>query len=169
MMQNSYVAANSCALALALAGCSGGDQPANTAVEEKAAALQPGEYELVTAVEALRSTDKTTPATKLLQGSAPVASRTCIGPDNGIDPAAFAEAGDDCAARDPYISNGRMSVQLVCKRKSKDDVINQLDGKFTKDGFTADVTTTTYLISSGDYQMTRSITAKRVGDCTPAA
>ena len=44
-----------------------------------------------------------------------------------------------------------------------------VDGKFTADHFEGTATTTTYLTGPGDYALTRTVTAKRVGDCPPAA
>lgn len=154
-------------LGVTLSGCSGGgDEAANNAVEERAASLQPGEYELTMAVESLRSTDATTPATSMTQGSQPVTTRTCVGADNTIDPAAFVEAAESCTAGDTYMSGGRMSLQFRCNRPGKGMLSHLVDGKFTKDSFSGDVITTTIFSGSGDYELTRSVEAKRVGECT---
>jgi len=165
-MKHSYF--TGAALALALTACSGGGE-ANNSAEETATALQPGEYEVTATVEALRSTDKSTPATKLTQGSAPVTTRTCVGSDNAVEPAAFVEAGDSCKPGETYMSNGRMSLQFQCTRKGKGNLTNLADGKFEKDSFSGKVITTTYFSGSGDYELTRAITGKRVGDCTSKA
>jgi len=158
------------ALGLALAGCSGGEDKATSAAsEEKASTLQPGEYEITAAVQSLRSTDKATPATVLKEGSAPAVARTCVGPDNAIEPAAFAEAGDTCKQGETYMRNGRMSIQLQCNRPGHGSLSSRIDGTFQKDSFSATVSTTTYFSGSGDYALTRSVTGKRVGDGTPKA
>lgn len=150
-----------------LTGCSGGqDAAANNMVEERAAALQPGEYELSMAVESIRSTDNTTPASSLTQESPPATTRTCIGPGNQIEPTAFVEAAETCTAGDTYMSGGRMSLQLRCNRPGKGMLSHLVDGKFTKDSFSGDVITTTIFSGSGDYELTRSVEAKRVGECT---
>jgi hypothetical protein len=149
-----------------LSSCSGGDEAANTAVEERAASLQPGEYELTMAVKSVRSTDKTTPATSLKEGAQPVPTRTCVGADNQIDPAAFVEAAESCTAGDTYMSGGRMSLQFRCNRAGKGMLSHLVDGKFKKDSFSGDVITTTIFSGSGDYELTRSVEAKRVGKCT---
>src|SRR5687768_6045823 len=105
------------AFGVILTGCSGGgDEAANNMVEERATALQPGEYELTMAVDSIRSTDNTTPASSLKQGSEAVTTRTCIGPNNQVDPAAFVEAAESCTAGDTYMSGGRMSLQFRCNR-----------------------------------------------------
>lgn len=158
------------AFGVILTGCSGGgNEGANNAVEERATALQPGEYELTMAVDSIRSTDNTTPASSLNQGSEAVTSRTCIGPDNQIDPAAFVESAESCTAGDTYMSGGRMSLQFRCNRPGKGMLSHLVDGKFTKDSFSGDVITTTIFSGSGDYELKRSVNAKRVGECTAEA
>ena len=58
------------ASALALAGC-GQEQPTANGSEQVPAALNPGEYEVTTLVESLRSTDQTTPGTKARRTAKP--------------------------------------------------------------------------------------------------
>ena len=158
----------SAAAALILAGCGGGDNESNTTVAGPAAALQPGEYELVAKVDNLRSTDKTTPATRLKVGEA-VTSKSCIGPDNAVAATAFAEAGESCTASETYIRNGRLNLQLRCKQPGKGDVTHAVDGQFKADSFEATVTSGSSFSGTGDYAMTRSITGRRVGECSASA
>lgn len=152
--------------AAALASCGGGEEPVNNVAEAAAASLQPGEYELTAKVDALRSTDKTTPATALKAGGDPVVTRTCVGADNKMDPAAFVEAGETCTPSDSYMRNGRMNLQYRCNRSGKGQLTHVVDGSFKTDSFTAQVRTGTYFSGSGDYDLERSIDAKRVGECT---
>lgn len=153
-------------LGLALAGCSDGATENNIAVEERASALQPGEYEVTTKVESIRSTDGTTPASKLKQADAPVVTRTCVGPNNQVAPEAFVEAAEKCTAGDTYMSGGRMSLQLRCDRPGKGSLSHVVDGKFAADSFSGTVITATTFSGSGDYELRRSVEARRVGDCT---
>lgn len=153
----------------ALSACSGGDAPANNVAEAAAAALQPGEYELTAKVDDVRSTDKTTPATALKVGGDPVTTRTCVGADSAMDPKAFVEAGESCTASDSYMRNGRMNLQYRCNRSGKGQLTHVVDGSFKADSFTAQVRTGTYFSGSGDYDLTRNITGKRVGECTAKA
>lgn len=158
------------AAASLLASCSGDSgAPANNVAEAAPAALQPGEYELVAKVDDLRSTDKTTPASALKVGGDPVTTRTCIGADNKIDAAAFAEAGESCKAADSYVRNGRMNLQYQCNRSGKGQLTHAVDGDFKADSFTVQVRTGTYFGGSGDYDLTRTVTAKRVGECQAKA
>jgi len=150
--------------AVLLAGCSE-NEAAVPKAEAVAASLQAGEYEVTAKVDALRSTDKTTPETKSKVGDPPKVTRTCVPADGTIDAKVFAEGSETCKALDNYMRNGRMSLQYQCTRGS--DGLSQLvDGNFKADSFEAKVTTSTYFAGSGDYDLTRSFTGKRVGDCT---
>lgn len=156
--------------AILLAGCGGGGEASNASAEEdNAAALAPGEYELSMIVEQVRSTDNTTPMTKLKAGAPAATSRACIAADGAIDPKMFAEGSDQCTVTDNYVRNGRMSVQLKCTRAGQTGHVMQLvDGSFKADSFEARVLGSTGFVASGDYDMTRRMTGRRIGDC-PAA
>lgn len=150
-----------------IAAC--GDDSANQAKpkKERANALKPGEYEVTAKVDAIRSTDNSTPATKSKVGEAPKVTRTCVPADGAIDPSAFAEAGEKCTVSDPYMRGGRMSLQLKCLRNNQ-QLGQVVDGQFTADSFTGTARTSTFFAGSGDYELTRTLSGKRVGDC-PAA
>lgn len=149
-----------------LAGCGGADTgQQNAATTERPKTLQPGEYELTTVVEEIKSTDGTTPITRLKM-DAPVVTRACVAPDGALDTAMFEEAGDTCSFTDNYVRNGRMSVQLKCTRAGQSGNVMQLvDGDFTADSFEARILGSTGFGGSGDYNMTRKVTANRVGEC----
>ncbi len=149
--------------AVLLCGCSE-DKPVQ---QEHAAAkaLSGGQYEASWKVTALRSIDKSKPLTNLKMDAAGT-TRACIAADGSVDPALFAEDGDRCTISNPYVRNGRMNLNLTCKRGSDAGELRQtVTGTFTADSLDAEVTTTTYLTGLGDYAMTRTVTAKRVGDC----
>lgn len=150
-----------------LAGCSGDTAP-KPKEEAQAAALQPGEYEITAKIDALRSTDKTTPAIKAKAGDPPTTRRACVAASGGIAAEAFADAGDKCAESSSYLRNGRLSLQLTCSRPGKGQVMQLADGNFKADSFEAKLTTATYFAGPGDYEMTRTFAGKRVGEC-PAA
>lgn len=151
--------------ALLLGGCGGGgDAPAKT---EKAAKLGAGLYEVTADVAGLASTDKTAPATKLKQGDK-VAIKACVSADGVPDTALLGEPGDACTSPSSYVRNGRMSVQLVCKRAGDNgSIMVTTDGNFTADGFEGQAQSETQFVGDGDYKMTRKLTARRVGDCPP--
>ncbi len=146
-----------------LAGCSGDTAPKPG--KTKAAALQPGEYEITAKIDELRSTDKTTPATKAKAGDPPTTRRACVTAGGGIAPEAFADAGDKCTESSSYLRNGRLSLQLTCSRPERGQIMQLADGDFKVDSFEAELKTATYFAGPGDYEMTRTMTGKRVGDC----
>ena len=148
-----------------LAACSG-ETETEPQAEAPANALQPGEYELSTKVDAIRSTDNTTPASESKAGGEPAVTRTCIPADGKPDPAAFAEAGESCTPMDTYLRGGRMSLQYKCNRSGKGMLTQLVDGNFKKDSFEAKGTTATYFSGTGDYEMVRSFTGRRVGECS---
>jgi len=152
------------AMALALAGC--GEKPA-APVEEAAASLSGGLYELSSEVTELAATGKAPPATKLKLGDK-VVTRACVAADGKPAPELLAEEGDTCQYKESYVRNGRMNGQLSCTRKGADGTIAPIfDGTFKADSFEGEIATATQLYNGGDYRMTRKVTAKRVGDCPP--
>jgi hypothetical protein len=63
-----------------------------------------------------------------------------------------------------------MQMDLTCSREGTDGQVRQsVSGTFTADTIEAEVSTTTYLSGYGDYAMSRTFTAKRLGECPPAA
>ena len=152
-----------------MAGCSAEPAPAPKAEEAQAAALQPGGYAISVQVDDVHSTDKTTPITKAKPSDPPTVRRACVAAVGGIDGEAFSDPGDKCATSSSYLRNGRLSLQLTCSRPDKGPVMQLADGSFKADSFTAKLTTATYFNGPGDYQMTRTLTGKRVGECSAAS
>ena len=151
--------------AAGLLGACSGDTASEAQKATKAQALEPGEYEVTAKVDAIRSTDDGTPATASAAANPPAVTRTCVAAGGTIPPAAFAEAGETCTATDSYMRGGRMSLQFKCNREGKGLLTQMVDGNFTADGFTGEVMTATYFTGTGDYELTRTITGKRVGEC----
>lgn len=153
------------AAACILAGCSEEAPPP----PQEHAALTPGEYEISWTVAELRSTDLTTPATKLSQDATGTSSN-CVTDTEVIDPVLFAEAGDECTALNSYARKGRINLQLSCKRPGDSgQVMLSVNGTSTADSLEGEISTTTYLAGQGDYAMKRSFTGRRTGECPPAA
>ncbi len=153
---------------LAACGDDAADRPKAAA---KADALQPGEYEMTTKVDELRSTDNSTPSTSMkvpTAGEAPSTSRVCVTAE-GIPPLTFAEAGDKCTPSGSYMRSGRMSLQFNCNRSGRGPLTQLVDGKFTADSFEAQVITSTSFSGPGDYALTQTMTGKRVGECPARA
>lgn len=154
------------AAALLAAGCSQ-EAPKNEA-QAAPATVAAGQYEASWTVASLRSTDRMTPATNLKEKAAGT-TLGCVGADGKIDPALFAEDGDECTASNAYVRGGRIALDLKCTRKGDSGEVRQsVSGTYGADGFEAEVSTTTYLSAPGDYAMVRNFTARRVGECPPA-
>lgn len=149
-----------------LAGCGNG-VPAPTAAVEKPKTMVAGEYEVLSEVTMLASTDKSTPATKLKMGDK-ATIRACVAADGTPDPKMFVEDGDSCTVASSYARSGRLSAQYSCTRAGKGGVYPNADGNYTADGYKAVVTVGSQFAGDGDYTLTRTLTAKRVGAC-PAA
>ena len=150
-----------------LAACSNEAPP--PAEAEAAKTLMAGEYSMTSTVTAFRSTDGSAPASKARVGDA-FETKACVAADGTLDPAIFAAAGETCKATNSYIRGGRMSLQLSCTQPGAvGQIMPGVDGTFTADQFKGTATTTTYLTSSGNYALTRTINAKRTGECPPAA
>lgn len=149
-----------------LAGCGNG-APKPAAVE-KPKTLVAGEYEVVSEVTKLASTDRTTPATKLKMGDI-ATIRACVAADGTPDPKMFVEEGDTCTVASSYARSGRLSVQYSCIRADKGGLYPNADGNYTADGYKALVTVATAFPGDGDYTLTRTLTAKRIGACPAAA
>ena len=153
------------AAAALLAGCS--DEAPPKPPEAAASQLKPGEYELSATVDSIRSTDQSPPATKSAAGAPVSVTRICIPANGTIEPAAFVEAGEACVASDRYMSRGRLSLQFKCTRPAAGQLTQTVDGSFTADSFTAKLFTASYFAGVGDYELRRSVTARRVGECPP--
>jgi len=156
-------------LALAVAAC-GGETKQQAAAEEVPATLAAGLYEVTSEVTTLASTDNSTPAIKVKQGDKIIA-RACVAPDGKPAPELLADAeGDKCEIKNSYIRNGRMSAQMSCTRDGHlGYVMPAMMGSYSAGGFEGEINTLTYFNEDGDYRLTRKVTAKRLGDCPPAA
>ncbi len=154
--------------AIFVTACSNDAAPAAKPQEDTPTVLKSGEYEGSWKVASVQSVDRSTPATKLKQDASGTAEG-CVTADGTIDAALFAEDGDKCTIANPYVRNGRIGMDLTCTRKGQSGEVRQsVSGTFTADALDAEVSTTTYLSGTGDYAMTRTVTARRVGEC-PAA
>ncbi len=154
------------AAAALVSACGNSGQEAQA--EAVAAALQPGEYELGWTDIKRTDADKKGAGEGASEAAATFADRTCIAAGGKIEPAAFAEKGDDCHAVQSYVRNGIVNVQLTCERKDG-KLSSMVTGKFTAESLDADVETTTSFEGKGNYTLTRKVTAKRIGDCPATA
>lgn len=161
-MSRLLMAASAAAL---LSSC--GSEPAKPPAAEKPRTLLAGEYEVVSEVTKLASTDRKTPATTLRMGGVETI-RACVAADGTVDPAMFVERGDRCTVLNSFARSGRLSIQYDCTRAGTGALYPNVDGNYTDEGFKALVTVGTAFPGDGDYTLTRTLNARRIGAC-PAA
>lgn len=166
--------AGTTALAFALVACGGEATDAPSAdggdmTAEVVDTLLPGEYEITSTVTALEVTEGSTAGTALKVDDVRT-SKVCVGEDGLLPPEAFGEENDNCTIdAGAYFRRGKVRQQLTCSRDGKTGQVNlQVDGEFTAEGLEGEVQTGTFFAGPGDYNMTRSMTGKRLGDCTAA-
>jgi outer membrane murein-binding lipoprotein Lpp len=152
--------------ALFLVSCS--SEAPTTQNEAEPETLTAGQYQASWKVAQLRGAQNATPATNL-KANGTGTTVACVGDDGSLDLALFAEDGDTCTASNAYVRNGRISIDVTCKREGATGEVRQsVSGSYTKSTLEAEVSTTTYLGGSGNYTMTRTFSGKRVGKCPPA-
>lgn len=149
-------------LALALAAC-GGEEAAAPKKEAPPAKLPAGEYEVTATVTSLTSTDNTPLPTFAKQGEV-ITTRGCVGADGLPAPELLAARGDVCTLQNPFVRNGRMNFQLNCDREGQGNVMADVNGTYTAEGFTGTLTATSFFPGSGDYRMVQELTARKVAD-----
>lgn len=157
---------------LALAACDAGEAVQNNGAETaRAAAISPGQWTLQTEVTAFTQTDRTESRRPVID--TPVGTRAtetvCV-ESSAPSPAMFGGEGNDCGAENPYVRNGRISVQLLCSRRGlTGNILVGVDGTFTGDTVTFDRDVRTAVVGGGDVAMTVHVTGQRTGDCAPQA
>ena len=154
-------------LCLLAAACSEGEAP--KAEETVAEHLEPGLWEAASEITTFRSTDSTTPAVKAAVGDKSTVQACVTEADKASPPASlFAGEGYECKYATQYLRGGRINHSLECTREGVTGSIPmQVEGSFRGDGFDANVTTQTYLPGTGDFAMTRKITARRTAPSCP--
>lgn len=152
--------------ALLLSAC--GQEAPKTEAPVVPAKLPAGQYEVTSTVTQLTSTDGTPLPSFTKQGETRTA-QGCVGEDGLPEPELLAASGDACQLQNPYVRSGRMNFQLDCSRPGQGKVMADISGKYTADGFTGTLTSTSFFAGSGDYKLVQDITARKVADqCTAA-
>jgi hypothetical protein len=150
-------------LLLAACGSDTAEAPKQAAVP---ATLPAGEYEVTTVVKALSSTDKGPVPTFAKQGESRT-TRGCVGADGLPAADLLAPKGDQCELQNPYVRSGRVNLQLSCNRKGQGQVMADVSGRYTADGFTGTMTANSFFAGAGDFKLVEEITARKVADsCT---
>ena len=151
------------------AACSGGGGEENK-VEEAAATMQAGQWEVSSEVTAFRSTDKATPALKAAVGDKASAPACIEAGKEGKPPAEmFAGAGYECDYKDKYIRGGRITATLDCERDALEGhIFMTVQGNYKGDSFEGTSSATSYLSGDGDFAMDSKISGRRTGPACAA-
>lgn len=149
---------------LLVAGCGGEAPKQEAAAAEVPVSFPAGEWEFTSTVDALASTDQSTPAYGRKVGSSET-TKACI--KDGKDlMAVIPTKGDTCTVSTSYTRNGRVNTAYTCKRPGKPGDLNPTaNGNYTADSMNATVVTATLFAGDGDYELTEKVTGKRLGDC----
>lgn len=146
------------------AACSGGGGEENK-VEEVAAAMQPGQWEIASEVTAFRSTDQATPALKAAVGDK-ATTPACIeaGKETSPPPEMFAGAGYECEYKDKYVRSGRITATLDCERDALEGkIFMTIEGTYKGDSFEGTSSANSYLAGDGDFAMSSKFSGRRTG------
>lgn len=155
-----------------LAACSGGGDggASNEAAAETLAAglkLQPGEWAVSSETLTVDALDTGRPAIAAKVG-ATSEYKSCIPADQAAKPppALFTGGKDSCTTQSAYISRGRISAQIQCRRPGLDSPYQiSVDGSYIADSLTAETSLATQLASDGDVRIRTRLTGRRLGDC----
>jgi len=157
-------------LILAAACSDGAEAPKQ---EEQAAAekLDAGQWELTSEVTEFSKADQGPPKIDAAVGTKE--SRTvCIEEADAKkpQPAVFGGEKDECTYGDFYMSAGRLSATVNCNRPGlSGNVATRADVDFKAKSLEGTLSTTTYLTTDGDVRITRKLTGRHLGQCTPEA
>ena len=156
---------------LVVVACSGDDGgAANQAASEAAAAaleLRPGAWAVTGETMSVAALDKGKPAMNPKVGALKE-TETCIAAGQQDKPPAalFSGSTDACDTQRAYLSRGRISAQLSCKRAGLDSPYQiSVDGTYTAKSFAAESSLATALIADGDVRIITKLTGRRTGEC----
>jgi hypothetical protein len=145
------------------AACSGGG--GEEKVEDAAATMQAGQWEITTEVTNFRSTDKATPALKAAIGDKATSTACVEAGKEGKPPAEmFAGAGYECDYKDHYMRSGRINVSLNCERDALEgNILMTVEGTYTGDSFEGKANANSFLSGEGDFAMNTKFSGRRTG------
>lgn len=150
------------------AACGSTSAEKNEAAPAAASSIAAGQWELTSEVTGFRTVDQGAPKIDTPVGTRATQS-ICVSGNRPSDDF-FAGEGFACTNGAYYARNGRLNVTLSCTREGLDGQISiSADGDFTADSVTYTRNLRTVLSSDGDVEIDSRVTARRTGDCAPAA
>ena len=152
-------------LIVAACGSEGGSVAEKNEAAPKAAAPEPGQWELATEVTSFRAVDEGEPKISAAVGTRATES-VCVGAGGQLPPALFAGDGYDCSYGTYYVRNGRLNVTMDCRREGLAGMI-AITAEGQSQGETAEYTRNvrTSLSTDGDVEISTRVTGRRTGEC----
>lgn len=151
---------------LVLAGCGDSGTPPKSKAA-RAAALEPGQWELVSEVTGVDRADEGAPKIDTPVGTRATES-VCVGAAGRPPAALFAGAGFDCDYGNYYLRGGRVNVSLLCRRAGLAGTVPMMvEGSFEARTLTYNRNLRTILSTEGDVEIDARVTGRRTGDCAP--
>jgi len=151
--------------AIAVGAC-GETQVGNKAVPAppSAAAPSPGQWELTSEVTRFRAADDGAPKINTPAGTR-ATQRICLAAGS-LPAEMLVGEGYDCRSSNDYVHNGRISVNMTCRRSGlAGDILVTVNGTFTSDGMEFTRGVRSQLSTQGDVEIDSTVTGRRVGDC----
>ncbi len=153
---------------LALAACGESGTGGNKAAAGRAAALEPGQWELVSEVTGFDRADEGAPKIDTPVGTRATES-VCVPAGGRLPAALFAGAGYECDYGNYYVRNGRVNVTMNCRRDGLEGSVPMtVDGSFEPRSLSYRRNLRTILSTDGDVEIDARVTGRRTGACAPA-
>jgi hypothetical protein len=150
---------------LVVAACGDGPAQNKSAEGERAAAPQPGQWELVSEVTGFEKADRGPPRINTPTGTR-TTQNLCVGAGAQLPTAFFSGDNFDCSYGTYYVRGGRINLTLNCRRAGLAGPIPMtINGTFEagRAEFTRNLRT--ILSGEGDVTIDARVTARRTGDC----
>lgn len=148
---------------LLAAGCGGGETEPPKA--ERAARMEPGQWEVAAEVLEVRQTDEGTPLVRAEAGDRATVS-VCVGPEERVPVALFAGDAANCRYSSYYVRGGRINSILTCPPPRGEGLFTvNVQGSFEADSFEATRTFATAVVGGGNMRVQSRLTGRRTGEC----
>ena len=148
---------------LLAAGCGGGETEQPKA--ERAARIDPGQWEVAAEVLEVRQTDEGTPLIRAEAGDRATAS-VCVGPEQQVPVALFAGDSAGCGYSSYYVRAGRINSIVTCRPPRGEGLLTvNVQGSFEADSFEATRTVATAVVGGGNMRVQSRLTGRRTGEC----
>jgi len=151
-------------------GACGGEEAKNTA--QQATALTAGQWEVTAETVSTEITEAGGEPVIATKAGERTVQQVCVGTEERVPAALFANTGEQCEFADYWVRNGRINNTVRCTREGSEGTISHIaEGTFQAESFEARRATTTAMAGPGDVRIESRLTGRRTGACPaqPAA